>query len=192
MVSVYRSPSTDFLADLIELQSVVSELLLCCQHVIIAGDLNVDLLTTTTNSTAYVEFLTGYHLVQHISRPTRITDTSATLIDHILTTPHVTVQFEYQSVGLSDHIIQFADVNLAVEHLRPTTISVRSFHRCDWIAVRESLASVPWQVMSTFDEIEDMWHFFKSSLFCVLDEHVPLKSVVSKFSKRPTPWMTSE
>ena len=27
---------------------------------------------------------------------------------------------------------------------------------------------------------------------CVLDEHAPLKSVVSKFSKRPTPWMTSE
>ena len=85
VVSVYRSPSTDFQADLIELQSVVSELLLCCQHVIIAGDLNVDILTNTTNSTAYVEFLTGYHLVQHISRPTRITGTSATLIDHILT-----------------------------------------------------------------------------------------------------------
>ena len=61
---------------------------------------------------------------------------------------------------------------------------------------RKSLASVPWpgpwQVMSTFDEIEDMWHFFKSSLFCVLDEHAPLRLVVSKFSKRPTPWMTSE
>ena len=58
--------------------------------------------------------------------------------------------------------------------------------------VRESLASFPWQVMSTFDDIEDMWHFFKSSLFCVLDEHAPLILVVSKFSKRPTPWMTSE
>ena len=58
--------------------------------------------------------------------------------------------------------------------------------------VRESLASFPWQVMCTFDEIEDMWHFFKSSLFCVLDEHAPLILVVSKFSKRPTPWMISE
>ena len=46
--------------------------------------------------------------------------------------------------------------------------------------------------MSTFDEIEDMWHFFKSSLFCVLDEHAPLRLVVSKFSKQPTPRMTSE
>ena len=76
-------------------------------------------------------------------------------------------------------MIQFADVDLPVERLRPTTVSVCSFRGCDWTTVRESLASVPWQVMSTFDEIEDMWHFFKSSLLCVLDEHAPLKSVVS-------------
>ena len=136
MLSVYRSPSTNLQAGLIELQSVISESLLCCQHVIIAGDLNVDLLTTTANSTAYVEFLTDYHLVRHISGPTRITSTSATLIDHILTTPHVTVHSEYQSIGLSDHMIQFTDVDLAVECLRPTTVSVCSFCGCDWTAVR--------------------------------------------------------
>ena len=64
----------------------------------------------------------------------------------------------YQSVGLSDHMVQFIDVKLAVKCLRPTTIFVRSFRKCDWAAVRESLASVPWQVMSMFGEIEDMWN----------------------------------
>ena len=34
--------------------------------------------------------------------------------------------------------------------------------------------------------------FFKSSLYNILDEYAPLKSVVSKFSKHPVPWMTSE
>ena len=41
-----------------------SEFLLYCQHIIIAGDVNVDLLTSTSISTAYAEFLTDYHLVQ--------------------------------------------------------------------------------------------------------------------------------
>ena len=50
-----------FRAGLIELQSVVSELLLYCQHIVIAGDLNVDLLTSTSAGTAYAEFLTDYH-----------------------------------------------------------------------------------------------------------------------------------
>ena len=107
-------------------------------------------------------------------------------------TPCVAVHSVYQSVGLSDHMVQFANVDLLVTCPKPTVISVRSFRKCDWAAVRESLASVPWQVMTTFDELEDMWYFFKSSLYYVLDEYAPLKTVVSKFSKHPTSWMTPE
>ena len=88
------------------------------------------------------------------------------------------------------HIVQFADVDLAITRPKPTVISVRSFRKCDWASVRESLGSVPWQVMTIFDEIEDMWFFFKSSLYFILDKYAPLKAVTSKFSKRPTPWMT--
>ena len=58
VVSVYRSPSTDFW---FELQSVVSELLLYRHHIIIAGDLNVDLLSSSSIRTAYTEFLFDYH-----------------------------------------------------------------------------------------------------------------------------------
>ena len=116
-------------------------------------------MTSNSITVTYTDFLTDYHLVQHVSEPTRITDSSATLIDHIITTPCIVVHSTYQSVSLSDHMVQFVDVNLVVECLRPTTISVRSFRKCDWAAVRESLASVLWQVMSMFDEIEDMWHF---------------------------------
>ena len=100
--------------------------------------MSIDLLTSSSISAAYIEFLTDYHLVQHISEPTRITDTSATFIDHIITTPCIAVHSVYQSVGLSDHMVQFADVDLAVKHIKPTTISVRSFRKCDWVAVRES------------------------------------------------------
>ena len=87
-------------------------------------------------------------------------------------------------------MVQFADVDLAITRPKPTVISVRSFHKCDWAAVSRSLGSVPWQVMTIFDEIKDMWYFFESSLYYVLDKYAPLKTVTSKFSKRPTPWMT--
>ena len=58
-------------------------------------------------------------------------------------------------------MVQFVDIDLSVVYPRPTTIFVHSFRNCDWAAVRESLASVLWQVMSTFDEIEYMWYFLK-------------------------------
>jgi len=46
--------------------------------------------------------------------------------------------------------------------------------------------------MDVFDDIDDTWYFFKSCLFSVLDQYAPLKTVKSKVSKRPTPWMTPE
>ena len=54
----------------------------CQRIIIIADDLNIDLLTSNSISGAYTDFLPDYHLVQHASEPTRITDSSATLIDH--------------------------------------------------------------------------------------------------------------
>lgn len=107
VVSVHCSPSTDFWAGLVELQSVVSVLLLYCRHIIIAGDFkfNVNLLTSTSISTGYTEFLTDYHLIQHISEPTRITSTSATLIDHILATPCTQYSMFTQYVNQSALVI---------------------------------------------------------------------------------------
>jgi len=89
----------------------------------------------------------------------------------------------YQSVGLSNHLVQILDADLSVIRNKPITLLIRPFHKCDWNAIRESLAATPWQVMDTFDDVDDMWHYFKASLFNVLDEYAPLKSVTSKFSK---------
>ena len=94
-----------------------------------------------------------------------------------------------QSVGLSDHLVQILDANLFVVRQKLSTFLIRSFRNCDWSAVRDSPASTPWQVM---DDVDDIWHYFKASLFSVPDEYAPLKSIKSKFSKRPTPWLTSE
>ena len=95
-------------------------------------------------------------------------------------------------VGIGWEVLPPGEVNQGVY----IVVKVTSYHRqhildvqreCQGVFSFCSLAS-----LSTFDEIEDMWQFFKSSLFCVLDEHAPLRLVVSKFSKRPTPWMISE
>ena len=117
------------------------------------------------------------------NHPCRVTATSATLTDHISHKPQYCGGFCCQSVGLSDHLVQILDANLFVVLQEPSTLSIRSFPKCDWSAVRDSLASTPWQVMDVLDDVDDMWHYFKASLFSVLDEYAPLKSIKSKFSK---------
>ena len=51
---------------------------------------------------------------------------------------------------------------------------------------------VPWPVMDTFDDINDKWEFFLSSLLSILDSFAPQKSVPSSSSKRSTPWITPD
>ena len=53
-------------------------------------------------------------------------------------------------------MVQFASIDLSVERHRPATVIVCSFRKCDWATVKKSLASALWQVIRTFDEIEDM------------------------------------
>ena len=103
-MSVYRSPSTDAHAGLAELQHIVTELSLCSHHIIIAGDLNIDTLSSSTIATAYSEFLSDNCLTQQITEPSRVTAPSAT---HIITTPDDMVSSVHHLVGLSNHLVQF-------------------------------------------------------------------------------------
>ena len=98
---------------------------------------------------------------------------SATLIDHIITTPNVTINSLLQFIGLSDHLVQFLDANVPVVCPKPIAVYIRSFRSCDWDAIREFLANTPWHVMDVFD-IEDKWHFFKSC-FSVLNQYASFK-----------------
>ena len=88
-----RIQYTDSQAGLHELQHIVTELSLVCQYVVVAGDLNIDLCSSSTIATAYSKFVSDDNLVQHIAEPSRVTATSATLTDHILTTPNIVVDF---------------------------------------------------------------------------------------------------
>ena len=42
------------------------------------------------------------------------------------------------------------------------------------------------------DDPDGMWSFFSQIVTSCLDRYVPFKKVKSKYSKRPTPWITSE
>ena len=70
--------------------------------------------SSSTIATAYSEFVSDNNLVHHIAEPSRVTTTSATLINHILTTPNIVVDSMCQSVDLSDHLVQILDASLAL------------------------------------------------------------------------------
>ena len=99
------------------------------KEVYIAGDFNIDLLKYETN-TKYREFynlMTSNGYLPLIILPTRITDTSQSLIDNIYTN---TFTDDNQSgnilIEIADHLTQFVSV-----HKEVTNAQKESYHKRD-------------------------------------------------------------
>ena len=53
-------------------------------YMILMGDFNVDLLAETTDNKKWTNMFWSHGLTQLIKEPTRVTDKTATLLDHVL------------------------------------------------------------------------------------------------------------
>jgi len=51
----------------------------------------------------YQHLLSDFHLVQHVTGPSRVTTSSSTLIDYIVCTSDISVLEVCQAIVLSDH-----------------------------------------------------------------------------------------
>ena len=149
-------------------------------------------MNTCAATTNYKNLLSDFNLVQHVVGPSRVTDISSTLIDHVVSTPAVSVLSVKQAIGLSDHRVQIADIDVVVQRPSATFRWLRPFRRCCWDDVRDYLSSAPWSTMEIYDDPDDMWGFFCQIVTSCLDKFVPLQKVRSKYSKRSTPWITPE
>ena len=158
--------------------------------VVIAGDLNVDLLSGNGHSTACTNLLADFYLTQHVVGPSHMTATSSTLIDHIVSSSQVPVLRSIQTCGLSDHNMQIVNLDYSVSGTAPKVQYVRSFWKCQWDELKSVLRSVPWDTMYSFDDIDDQWAFFHTILEESLNYFLPLWKVYSRKSKRPTPWFS--
>ena len=85
------------------------EALLYDKDVFIIGDFNCDLLSEKPESKALNDFCTTFNLSQMISKPTRVTRDTSTLLDVILTTnPHQVIQTTILENSISDHLTMSA------------------------------------------------------------------------------------
>ena len=164
VVSVYSSPSTSLKDAISELGCVLSQLLLHTNHIILADDFNINLLGNSSPVVDYMNLLSDFGILQHVSEPTRLSKTSSTLIDHVISSTPLLATNSVQAAGISNHRIQIVEFNINIGRREPRKLWICSFKKCDWDQVRESLAKAPWNVMNMYDDINDKWEFFHGIL----------------------------
>ena len=129
-----------------------------------------------------------------VSEPTRVTKDSATLINHIYTNSEENIQcVNVKKLCLSDHYAVFCNrkCNSVVGKNAHQVINYRSFKNFDEANFLIDLSLVPWEMIQSFDTVDDMVSVWNTLFLETLNKHAPVKSHRIKKKHQPD-WLTPE
>lgn len=183
---VYRSPSSDPKEFLNKLDGMLCEMP-PSSKVILAGDFNIDFSDRhNINTTMLSNLLTSYGLLMHVNFPTRITDTSATIIDYVCSNiDGVTCSVLHS--GLSDHEAVSSVLVVSPKNERPPRRQKRILCGRSFKDFKNRCAKVHWDGI---DRAPDPVSLFHRVLLDNFHRSFPLRWFKSK-PKRASHWLTS-
>jgi len=161
----------------------------------IFGDINHDLLCTGKAKGSlnkdFQQSMRSHGLKQIIDSPTRVTEKSRTLIDHIYVNfPGKIVSSGVVSTGMSDHRLVYFVRKALKPRLPPRTITARCYRGFDNEQYEHDIRNIPWSSVEAYDSPDDAWEHFKSLLIDLENTHAPFKTQTVR--GRPSPWVTPE
>ena len=162
----------------------------------ILGDLNCDLLrpdkdyNIPTNKIKSLYEL--YQLSQLIDEATRVTMTTTSLIDHMVTnTPEKISDSGVIHTGISDHSLIFAIRKISVIKKQENIVEMRNMKNFNEEKFVAELLKQHWEQVYFFaEDPNDMWEIWKKIFVEVLDKHAPLQC--KKIRSKKVPWITSD
>lgn len=159
--------------------------------IVILGDLNCNLLHSCPEANQLLDFITTFTLTQLVTKPTRITDASSSLIDVIMITDNSIVSSsDVLTCSISDHNLVYVILTLRTPRVKPSYVTTRSFANHDAEQFCKDLALVPFHVMSVFDDFEDQVDTFNILFADILEAHAPIRRI--KIKSKPNPYVTPE
>ena len=160
---------------------------------LLTGDTNIDMLKPSDSHTKrYQSILGAFGCHQHVTKPTRITRKSKTLIDHIVTNNRrcITATDVIPGWSIGDHEGIFACVNVRVPRYQPRYKWIRLERKLNAEEFVEDCANLPLSIVYGLDSPDDMVQGFNTLFGECIDRHAPLKRI--KVTRPPAPWMNSD
>jgi len=197
---IYHPPNSDLVSFTSAFDTLMSKINNEKRLSYIAGDFNVNILKHDCHepTSNFINCAFSHSFFPIINRPTRITPTTATLIDNIFTnaiTSHsYTPSILYSDI--SDHLPIFVTINSLT--IKPTPSSVshkRFFSSNNKSKFLEQLAAIDWnQYVNVTDNnnVDSLYCTFADKFQSVYEACFPLTKINTKCKQKPRkPWMTA-
>ena len=159
------------------------------------GDFNLDLFKANENQfiNGFINQMFSSTFYPLISKPTRITNSSATLIDNIF----VNNLDECHKCGilftdLSDHlpVFQITTSPKEVNHKSGVNTNYRLINKTTVDRLCQDLITEDWNDLYNNTDTQDAYNYFYNKLFSLYDKNIPLKSTKRNTNSRDVPWVT--
>ena len=193
--NIYRSPSYNSITDFSQSLSLIIERLNSeNKDIVIVGDMNIDLIKSETHreTSEFLDSMISNDLFPKITLPTRVTHTSATLIDHIYTNNkhHSTIAGTIKT-DISDHFSNFILFKWTPTKARPKFITYRN---CSEIAIQKlnnALQITNWTSILNDTSVDAAYDKFLDIYTSLQNEHLPLLTTkFNKYKHKLKSWIT--
>ena len=189
IAGIYRHPNGNvnhFVSSLEKALTKIPEHANC----VIAGDMNIDLINYN-NPTCFEYFttLSSFDYLPYIITPTRITDNTATIIDHIFIKMAKSNKNSIINSGnlfcdISDHLPNFAIIeNMTPRNNKQKRPLIRIFSEKNIEAFREDLSNSKWEEIIANTDAELCYQDFYRHVCQLYEKNFPLVRLSRKRSK---------
>ena len=186
---IYRHPKA-LTCSFDYIKTVLKEMCMRKKPIFVLGDMNDDLLSTKNKLSGIIHQL---NLYQTIENPTRITSTSKTLLDVIITNKlEMVLKSEVVPCPIADHELITIKVNLEKPKRQPvvkTFRSLKNYHAnrfCDNLFNR----TIDFNLILDTDNVGIQVDIFTKTFLISLDECAPF--ITQEISRPPAPWISQD
>ena len=178
---MYRPPSTNISEFIKTSNTQIGKINTKEYECIIGLDHNLDLLKQSVHSKTqeFLECILDHNLLPTITKPTRISKTSATLIDNILISKKL--QLDYESLIIVDDLSDHLECSVNLKNFQPTGTknftSKRVLNNKAVKNIKEDLLKIDWNMKMKDKSASNSFHAFHSKLSIALNKHAPEKLI---------------
>ena len=164
-------------------------------ELIILGDMNINLNDVNRNCNLkkdYLKILRCSGLKQIIDKPTRVTELTSTLIDHILVSNVNNIsQCGVLPIGLSDHCAIYCTRKLPRYCVNRQQITqVRSYRNYSKDILNNEITNQNWDDVYNANDINSSWDNFEFRFNSIINKIAPKRQ--RKIKTRTEPWITQD
>ena len=189
--TVYRPPDRDDFYTLFP--PILEQIWQTRKNLLIIGDLNSDLTPNSMNDKGrrLKTILNNYNLKNMIKDPTRVTETTKSVLDLVIVNDaSKVISSGVHDICIADHKLVYLKYTLKRSKSKPKIITVKNYKRLDEKAFKNDIENAPWWVCTTFDDIDDMTWCWSKMYESIVDVHI--KKRRAKIRSDSLPWIDSQ